>query len=203
MKTFNITETEQGNDFGNFQAEDERGALEALANDAGYKSYADMLYVTGGRGTLRVTEVEDLSGADLSGADLSGANLRYADLSGADLSGANLPSPTMVLLASWGDVNPELCRDLMIYNAACHPDPSAFTRWANRQSGCPYASAKVQRAADFQERREYWSDTAPLRRPYDLMVRVLAEKCPAWTGAQQAEFNGKYKGNVSTQSAAE
>lgn len=58
MKTFNITETEQGNDFGNFQAEDERGALEALANDAGYKSYADMLYVTGGRGTLRVTEVE-------------------------------------------------------------------------------------------------------------------------------------------------
>jgi hypothetical protein len=145
----------------------------------------------------------DLRYADLSGADLRYADLRYADLSGADLSGANLPSPTMVLLASWGDVNPELCRDLMIYNAACHPDPSAFTRWANRQSGCPYASAKVQRAADFQERREYWSDTAPLRRPYDLMVRVLAEKCPAWTGAQQAEFNGKYKGNVSTQSAAE
>lgn len=56
MKTFSITETEQGNDFGNFQAEDKQGALEALAKDAGYDSYAEMREVAS-NGTLRVTEV--------------------------------------------------------------------------------------------------------------------------------------------------
>jgi len=57
MKTFNITETEQGTDFGNFQAEDKKGALEALAKDAGYSSYAEMCEVAS-NGRLRVTEVE-------------------------------------------------------------------------------------------------------------------------------------------------
>jgi len=164
----------------------------------------------------------DLSGADLSGADLSGANLRYAnlryadlsganlryanlryanlryanlsgaDLSDADLSGANLPSPTIVLLASWGTVSPSLCRDLMAYDAACHPDPSAFTRWAKGESGCPYSDVKVQRAAVFAEKREHWDETATMRRPFDLMTDVLAEKCPPWTEEQMKVFAAKF-----------
>ncbi len=140
----------------------------------------------------------DLSGANLRGANLSGANLRYADLSGADLSGANLsgadlPSPTMVLLAGWGAVSPSLCRDLMAYDAACHPDPSAFTRWAKGESGCPYSDVKVQRAAVFSEKKEHWDETATMRRPFDLMVGVLAEKCPPWSEEQQKAFADKFR----------
>ncbi len=58
MKTFNITETEQGNDIGDFQADDEKGALEAMAKDAGYDSYAEMREEGACNGTLRVTEIE-------------------------------------------------------------------------------------------------------------------------------------------------
>ena len=139
----------------------------------------------------------DLRYADLSGANLSGANLRYANLSGADLSGANLsgadlPSPTMVLLAGWGAVSPSLCRDLMAYDAACHPDPSAFTRWAKGESGCPYSDVKVQRAAVFSEKKEHWDETATMRRPFDLMTDVLAEKCPPWIEEQLKAFAEKF-----------
>jgi hypothetical protein len=129
----------------------------------------------------------NLSGADLRGSNLSGAILRYADL-----SGANLPSPTMVLLASWGTVSPSLCRDLMAYDAACHPNPSAFTRWAKGESGCPYSDVKVQRAAVFVERREHWDETSTMRRPFDLMTDVLAEKCPPWTEEQMKVFAAKF-----------
>jgi hypothetical protein len=150
----------------------------------------------------------DLSGADLSGANLRYANLRYAnlryanlsgaDLSDADLSGANLPSPTIVLLASWGTVSPSLCRDLMAYDAACHPDPSAFTRWAKGESGCPYSDVKVQRAAVFAEKREHWDETATMRRPFDLMTDVLAEKCPPWTEEQMKVFAAKFVDKTTT-----
>ena len=133
-----------------------------------------------------------LSGADLSGADLRYADLRYADLSGANLSGADLPSPTMVLLAGWGAVSPSLCRDLMAYDAACHPDPSAFTRWAKGESGCPYSDVKVQRAAVFSEKKEHWDETATMRRPFDLMTDVLAEKCPPWIEEQLKAFAEKF-----------
>ncbi len=136
--------------------------------------------------------------ANLSGANLRYANLRYADLSGANLSGANLsgadlPSPTVVLLAYWGVVSPSLCRDLMAYDAACHPDPSAFTRWAKGESGSPYSDVKVQRAAVFSEKKEHWDETATMRRPFDLMTDVLAEKCPPWTEEQQKAFAEKFR----------
>jgi hypothetical protein len=133
--------------------------------------------------------------ANLSGADLSGADLRYANLSGADLgyanlSGADLPSPTIVLLARW-TVSDILCRDLMAYDAACHPDPMAFTAWA-RGGPCPYNDVKVQRAANFKEKRELWDANAVLSRPYDLMIRVLTENCPVWTDEQTAAFQAKF-----------
>ncbi len=140
----------------------------------------------------------DLSGADLSGADLSGANLSGADLRYANLSGADLPSPTMVLLARW-TVSDDLCRDLMTFDAACHPDPTAFTRWAEGGS-CPYNEVKVQRAANFKEQRKLWTASAVLCRPYDLMIRVLTENCPAWTDEQTAAFTAKFKPATSEQS---
>jgi hypothetical protein len=117
----------------------------------------------------------NLRWADLSAANLSGANLSWANLRGANLSGADLPSPTMVLLASWGECSDELTRDLMRYDAACHADPEAFDRWA-AAGPCPYSDQRYQRAARFRERKEVWSP-GPCPRPFDLMVRVLRERC--------------------------
>ena len=149
---------------------------------------------------LAISSGADLRYADLSGANLSGADLRYANLSGAnlsganlryaDLSGANLPSPTIVLLACW-TVSDALCRDLMAYDAACHPNPMSFTAWA-RGGPCPYNDVKVQRAANFKEKRELWDANAVLSRPYDLMIRVLTENCPVWTDEQTAAFQAKF-----------
>ena len=101
----------------------------------------------------------DLSWADLRGADLSWANLREADLRGADLGGADLsranligiPAP-IVLLAQWGTLPDALTLDLMRYDAANHPKPERFSRWASG-GPCPYAGLSIARAANFQERR--------------------------------------------------
>jgi uncharacterized protein YjbI with pentapeptide repeats len=131
----------------------------------------------------------DLSGADLSGAKLSGADLIGADLIGADLSGANLiganlsgadlPSPTVVLLASWGTVSDQLCADLMLFDSQCHPDPVAFDMWVSTGT-CPYSGVKVQRAANFAEKKELWGQ-GQASSIYDLMARVLAEKCEGFS----------------------
>ena len=119
----------------------------------------------------------DLYGANLRGADLRGADLSEANLRGADLRGANLPSPTLVLLAKWGEVSNELTQDLMNLDASCHPEPDAFKIWALEDGACPYFGVKVQRAALFLENPELWDPTRPLCRPFDLMARLLREKC--------------------------
>ena len=132
----------------------------------------------------------DLTGADLTGANLTGANLseacltgaylsraylRGANLRGANLREAQLPATTMMLLAYWGDVSPELCRDLMRYDAANHPDPSAFDRWAEG-GPCPYTGVRIERAARFIQQATLWSPgEAPSA--YQLMVRLIREKC--------------------------
>jgi hypothetical protein len=119
----------------------------------------------------------NLTRANLSDANLTRANLSDADLTRADLTGANLPSPTVVLLARWGALTPDLTRQAMAYDAACHPDPTAFDRWA-AGGACPYEGVKVQRACNFTESRELWDASVPCPRPYDLMTAILAEKCP-------------------------
>jgi uncharacterized protein YjbI with pentapeptide repeats len=91
----------------------------------------------------------DLRRADLIEADLRGADLRRADLSGADLR--YIPAP-LVLLAQWGELPDALTLDLMRYDAANHPRPERFLRWAN-DGPCPYSGLAVARAANFQERR--------------------------------------------------
>ncbi len=167
-----------------------RGADLYGANLRGANLYGANLYGADLRGA-------DLQGADMRGANLYGANLRGADLYGADLRGADLrgtdlPAPTMMLLAFWGEVSGALCRDLMVYDASCHPVPTAFDRWA-RGGNCPYSGVKVERAALFQEQRALWDAAAPLCRPYDLMQRLLEEKCPVWTDDQLAAFEAKFK----------
>jgi len=133
----------------------------------------------------------NLSGADLTRANLSGANLSWADLtraylSGAYLSGANLsrakiagvkcPAPTMVLLAHWGEVSPDLCRDLMRFDAAnCPNGRKRFAAWA-AGGLCPYNGADVQRCANFTEHRGHYT-LGPAQSALKLMRRVLAEKC--------------------------
>ncbi|HEX7313331.1 MAG TPA: pentapeptide repeat-containing protein, partial [Pyrinomonadaceae bacterium] len=138
----------------------------------------------------------DLSDADLRGADLRGAVLRGADLSDADLRGAVLrgavlPSPTAVLLAYWPDLEARLVADLMLFDSTCHPDPTAFDRWA-AGGDCPYSGVHVERAARFRERKELWGKGQPCR-PYDLMVRVLAEACPEWSEEKLQKFMAKFK----------
>jgi Pentapeptide repeats (8 copies) len=116
----------------------------------------------------------NLEGANLEGANLWGANLEGANLEGANLEGANLPSPAEVLSAVWGELSDELTADLMRYDAFFHPDPAAFTRWA--QGGvCPFQAIKVQRAANFKEKKHLWVPGPP-KNGYELMVAVLREK---------------------------
>jgi hypothetical protein len=133
----------------------------------------------------------NLSDANLSYANLSDANLRGANLRGANLRGANLPAPTMVLLATWGEVSDQLCADLMLLDAAAHPDPEAFDKWAKGGS-CPYKNVLVDRVANFREKTALWGKGVACR-IYDLMVRVLAEKCPEWTEAQREAFEATFK----------
>ena len=122
----------------------------------------------------------NLRGSDLSESDLSESNLRWSDLSGSNLRGSNLrgsnlPSPGMILLAQWGEVSDSLCIELMRYDAANHPDPSSFDRWAETGS-CPYEDCPVQRSVNFTQRRNLWSP-GPGRPAYELMVQLIREKC--------------------------
>lgn len=141
-----------------------------------------------------------LQGADLTGTCLRGCDLRYADLNkanlldanlaycvldltyliGANLKGAKLPSPTMVLLANWGKLSDELTADLMVWDSLNHPNPEAFDDWATGSGKCPYiAHPRVTRSANFMEQRILWGKGKVVP-PYELMKRVLAEKCPDW-----------------------
>jgi hypothetical protein len=157
----------------------------------------------------------DLSGADLSGADLSGAYLRGAylrgaylrgadlsgaDLRGADLSGADLslakyskttkwPAPTILLLAAWGGVTEDLCKALMRFDAANHPKPESFSRWAAGGS-CPYADVLFERCARFQEKASLWTPgllNDPAKSALELAQLLINEKLEYMSDKKQAE----------------
>jgi hypothetical protein len=163
--------------------------------------YADLSYAYLSSADLRIA---DLSSADLRYANLRYANLRYAnlrsadlrsadlryadlssaDLSSADLSSANLPPPTVVLLAAWQELPDDLTAALMRLDASCHPlGPEPFEQWAKHNGPCPYEGVRIQRAANFQERKECWGlKTEPLT-IYQIMDRILKLKCKGWEGA--------------------
>ena len=123
----------------------------------------------------------NLRNASLLNANLQGANLRKASLQDIDLRGAAFnkdtkwPSPGEVLLSWWGNLSDQLTADLMLFDSRCHPDPAAFDRWVEIEI-CPYSDCDVPRSANFQEQRELWG-RGVICRPYDLMQRVLQEKC--------------------------
>jgi len=112
----------------------------------------------------------------LRDANLRDANLRYANLSDAKVATVKWPSPTMVLLANWRVVPDELTQLLMKYDMSNHPNHKAFEVWV-KTGACPYHSCSVQRAANFQEQRKLFDPNAPLLSAYELMQRLLKEKC--------------------------
>ena len=116
----------------------------------------------------------DFRWANLQSADVRSANLQSANLRSADLRWANLPSPTIMLLAYWGCVSDELCADLMMYDASCHPSKKAFDVWAAGGS-CPYSHVNIQRACNFTEKKELWG-RGKFHTPYSLMLRLFEEK---------------------------
>ena len=134
----------------------------------------------------------DLYGANLYGANLGGANLYGADLGGANLYGAKNYTPPQVLQASWGGVSDKLCSQLMSWDEANHPDPAAFKIWADG-GACPYTNTDVARAALFTENRALYKEGQIISRPYDLMVKVMNEKCPPWSEEEKGKFEEKFK----------
>ena len=117
-----------------------------------------------------------LDGARLDGASLDGASLVRARLDGASLVHAKLPSPTVVLLACWGEVPEQLCADLMEYDCWNHGDRAAFDDFA-MGGRCPYSDHLEERAARFHESGEIWKKgIGKLCSPRDLMLRLFAEK---------------------------
>jgi hypothetical protein len=150
----------------------ERADLSSADLSSANLSYANLRYAD-----LRYA---DLSSADLRSADLSSADLRYADLRSADLRYADLryadlPSPTMLLLASWYQVSAKLTLKLMRYDAANHPEPTKFDEWA-KGGDCPYADVKWQRCATFQENRELWKPGKATKSALELVLMLFKEK---------------------------
>ena len=140
----------------------ERADLSSADLSSANLRYADLRYAD-----LRSA---NLSSANLSSANLSSANLRYADLRYADL-----PSPTMLLLASWYQVSAKLTLKLMRYDAANHPEPTKFDEWA-KGGDCPYADVKWQRCATFQENRELWKPGKATKSALELVLMLFKEK---------------------------
>jgi hypothetical protein len=167
------------------EAETVKDALHAAIASGANLSGADLSRADLSRADLSRA---DLSRADLSGADLSGANLSGASLLRANLSGANLGVPSIWLIASWGEVSPELCALLMRHDAANHPKGvEAFDAWKDN-GACPYSGMRIQRVATFTEQRELWNPDAPVLSAFDLMVRLIREKCA------DSDYHDKKKG---------
>ena len=102
-------------------------------------------------------------------------------MSGSNLSGSNLSeqSPTSLLLAAWGEVPDDLCRDLMRYDAANHPRPESFNTWA-AGGACPYTGCKWGRSANFFQKTSLWSPDlllSPPKSALELAERLIAAKC--------------------------
>lgn len=128
--------------------------------------------------TLRHASFEDARLIRCNLADVD--TVHGAILYNADLRGTEFPSPTLMLLASWGSLSEALTQRAMAFDAASHPDPSAFVEWARAWGGmCPYGVATVQRAVLFAQVRACYDPDVPAPRVWDLFRDLLAEKTMA------------------------
>jgi hypothetical protein len=129
----------------------------------------------------------NLSSANLHSANLQSANLCSANLSSANLHSANLegmkydsktkfPSSSEMLIANWGNVSDELCRLMMKYDMANHPEPEKFVQWASGGK-CPYDNCQFQRVAIFSQRKHLSDPDAELKSALELVQMLLKEKC--------------------------
>jgi uncharacterized protein YjbI with pentapeptide repeats len=125
----------------------------------------------------------NLSGADLYGANLSGADLYDADLSGANLYGANLYGANLrgalyslfeIFQIKITSISDELCLELMRRDMEAHPNPQAFIDWANGGI-CPLLTAKVQRAFNFNEKRELFEYGKSQLTDWQLWIAICEE----------------------------
>ena len=112
--------------------------------------------------------------ADLSHADLSNCSLSCANLAGANLTCASHSVPQM-LVAFWGDVSEELCRDMMRLDASAHPEPRLFDNWAYYDAGCPYLDSYISRVCYFNEDPDFWKSGRPPSL-WRIWCRLAAEK---------------------------
>ena len=121
----------------------------------------------------------NLENANLENADLESANLENTNLVNANLKNTKLPSPTMILLANWGELSKKTTKMLMRLDCSSIPDGKRlFARW-KKIGVCPYEDVNVQRVASFNEHRKWWT-YGPPPTIWEAMCAVLDEKCPGW-----------------------
>ncbi len=83
-----------------------------------------------------------------------------------------------------------LTQALMRYDAANHPDPTAFDRWAEG-GPCPYNGVSMARSAHFHEIRRLWSP-GPAESAYALAQRLLSMYCPDWPEPEPEPEDGDW-----------
>ena len=121
------------------------------------------------RADLRIA---NLGRANLEGADLWETNLRRAYLREANLEGAKGAN---LYECNWGELSDELTLEGMRKDAASHPDPKAFDRWAKGER-CPYGDLLLSRRFFFQEKKELWREGLPTMTDWEFLRRILEEK---------------------------
>jgi len=154
----------------NLQRADLRIANLGRANLEG----ADLQEANLQRADLRIADlrIANLGRANLEGADLWETNLRRAYLREANLEGAKGAN---LYECNWGELSDELTLEGMRKDAASHPDPKAFDRWAKGER-CPYGDLLLSRRFFFQEKKELWREGLPTMTDWEFLRRILEEK---------------------------
>ena len=132
----------------------------------------------------------DLYGADLYGADLYEANLREADLCRADLYGADLreanlreanlvfskfPSIRILSGLSLGNLSASLSVELIRRDAAAHPFPERFQKWANGGE-CPYQDEEYFWIFNYEQGKALYTPGNPTMTDVELIKAICSEK---------------------------
>lgn len=128
----------------------------------------------------------DLTGSNFNYTDLWSSNLEDSHLVNCSFIGSNLlecnlkntklGSPTLLLLADWGELSDELTKLAMAFDASCHHNKTLFDAWS--ESGrCPYMSCSYERACKFKEKRYLWDAEIKAPGALELMIKIIQEKC--------------------------